>query len=358
MKIYGVSVSYFTGKLEAYLRYKRIAYEMESPYGRARELKSVFGAIQVPMVLRDDGRAMSDTTPILQQLEREHPTPAVIPNDPVVRFLSLLIEDYADEWLWRPAMHYRWSYEHDRALLSRILADEVAPHLKVPRWMKLRRLAKRQREGFVVRDGVTEETREHVEASYRTALANMTTMLAARPYLLGGTPSLADFGMMGPMLRHFGQDPTPAEIMRNEAPAVWRWVARVWDAQAEQADLLDDIPDDAAPMLRECCETHLVQLAANAAAHAEGKTHFGMEVQGCRYRRLPVSRYRVWCLEQLRDHFAALDAQARSAVQKQLAFTGADVLWTDAVPASSGYDPKGEAPFNAAINVFGDGVPS
>ncbi|MEM1250729.1 MAG: hypothetical protein AAGK22_30485, partial [Acidobacteriota bacterium] len=79
---------------------------------------------------------------------------------------------------------------------------------------------------------------------------------------------------------------------------------------------------------------------------------------GCRYRRLPVSRYRVWCLEQLRDHFAALDAQARSAVQKQLTFTGADVLWTDAVPASSGYDPNGEAPFNAAINVFGDGVPS
>ena len=27
--------------------------------------------------------------------------------------MSRLLEDYADEWLWRPAMHYRWSYEAD-----------------------------------------------------------------------------------------------------------------------------------------------------------------------------------------------------------------------------------------------------
>jgi hypothetical protein len=33
--------------------------------------------------------------------------------------------------------------------------------------------------------------------------------------------------MMGPMLRHFGQDPTPADIMRNRAPGVYEWVARM-----------------------------------------------------------------------------------------------------------------------------------
>ena len=40
------------------------------------------------------------------------------------RFVALLVEDYADEWLWRPAMHYRWSYAHDRELLSSIIIDE------------------------------------------------------------------------------------------------------------------------------------------------------------------------------------------------------------------------------------------
>lgn len=357
MKVYGVSVSYFTGKLEAYLRYKGLPYTMESPYSRARQLKPLFGAIQVPMVMRDDGRAMSDTTPIIQQLEREHPAPAVMPDDPVVRFFALLIEDYADEWLWRAAMHYRWSYEHDRALLSRILVDELTEHVKAPRWMKLRRIAKRQHTGFVLRDGVTEETREHVEAGYRTALHAMTELLVERPFLLGDSPSIADFGLMGPMLRHFGQDPTPAEILRNEGPAVWEWLARVWNARAGEVVFVDEVPPAAGVLLREIAETHLVQLSANAAAYAEGRRHFEMDVQGCRYRDLPVSRYRVWCLEKLREEYRALDEDAQSRARELMPHPEAEAVWTEAVPADSGYDPEGRAPFNQAINVFGDGVP-
>jgi glutathione S-transferase len=103
MKVYGISVSYYTGKLEAYLRYKGIPYQLESPYAKAREIKPHVGAIQVPLVLRDDGRWVSDSTPIIQQFEKEYPAPTVMPEDPVVRFLALLIEGYADEWLWRAA---------------------------------------------------------------------------------------------------------------------------------------------------------------------------------------------------------------------------------------------------------------
>jgi len=359
MKVYGVSVSYFTGKLEAYLRYKGITYELESPYADARRIRPHVGAIQIPLVLRDDGRWMSDSTPIIQELEREQPTPSVMPEEPVVRFIALLIEDYADEWLWRAAMHYRWSYEHDRALLSRILADEVAGHLKLPRLLKLKRIAQRQRSGFVIRDGVTPETQPHVEAGYRAALASMTTLLQERPYLLGETPSIADFGMMGPMLRHFGQDPTPAEIMRNEGPAVYEWVARVWNAGAgtRGAAFVSEVPTAAAPLLKELAETHLVQLAANARAHAAGRTHFDMTAQGCRYTALPVSRYRVHCLERLREEFAALVPADRERVRALLPHGEAAVIWERDVPARSGYDEAREAPFNKAINVFADGVP-
>ena len=35
MKVWGVSVSYFTGKLEAYLRYKGIGYEMDARFAAA-----------------------------------------------------------------------------------------------------------------------------------------------------------------------------------------------------------------------------------------------------------------------------------------------------------------------------------
>ena len=136
MKIYGSKISYYTGKLEAYLRYKGIAYEILSPFGHQKTIRMHVGANQLPVVERDDGRWMSDTTPILLQLEVEHPAPAILPVDPVVNFIAHLMEDYADEWLWRPAMHYRWSYRKDALLLSRKIVDEIMPGVPLPAIIK------------------------------------------------------------------------------------------------------------------------------------------------------------------------------------------------------------------------------
>ncbi len=358
MILYGISVSYYTGKLEAYLRYKGISYEMMSPYARAKEILPHTGAIQVPMVHLDDGRWMSDTTPIIQYFDGEQSGPSVYPDDPVVRFIGLLIEDYADEWLWRAAMHYRWTYEHDRALLSRILTDELMGFVRAPRFIKLRTIARRQRTNFVLKDGVTPQTQAHVEQGYFNALANMSRMLEHRPYLLGETPSIADYGMMGPMLRHFGQDPTPQEIMRNQAPVVYEWVARMWNtSQGTAAAFVDTVAADAAPMLQEIAETHLVQLKHNAEAYGSGQKHFAMCVQGCQYKDMPVSRYRVWCLEQLRKAFGSLSVDAQQQVKTLLPFHEAEILWQSDLSARSDYDIEGRAPFNKAINVYGKGTP-
>jgi glutaredoxin 2 len=61
MIVWGVSVSYYTGKLEAYLRYKGIDYEMKPPYADAARIREKVGAIQVPIAERNDGRWMSDS---------------------------------------------------------------------------------------------------------------------------------------------------------------------------------------------------------------------------------------------------------------------------------------------------------
>ena len=360
MKVFGASVSYYTGKLEAYLRYKGIAYERANPYREIKEIIANLGSVQHPMVKRDDGRWMSDSTPMILQLEKEHPESSIMPTNPVVRFIAMLIEDYADEWLWRVAMHYRWSYDHDRELLSRILADELTAHVKAPRFMRVRTIRKRQLTGFVVNDGVTDQTWSHVEAGYHNILKMMTTALKNRPYLLGDKLSIADIGLMGPMLRHFGQDPTPAEIMRDTAPDVFAWLGRVWNAssQSDEGTLLDAVPDDLAPMLQEICETHLAQLSANAIAYHQGQDKFSMTVQGCQYHNLPLSRYRVHCLEMLRQQFSALNNAEQDAVKALLPFHDAALIWTDDVKAKSDYDEAGEAPFNKSINVFADGVPS
>src|SRR5262245_3114301 len=110
LRVYGSEISYFTGKLEAYLRYKEIPYErvaMSAPHA-VRAVTRATGAMQMPAVELPDGRWMTDTTPMIAWLETQRPEPCVIPRDPLQAFVSRLLEDYADEWLWRPAMHYRW----------------------------------------------------------------------------------------------------------------------------------------------------------------------------------------------------------------------------------------------------------
>lgn len=358
MIVYGSRISYYTGKLEAYLRYKNIAYTpLPTPYGEAAMLKEKVGAVQMPIV-DDNGTWMSDTTPIIMHLENEHSNNPVLPQDPVTAFIAHLIEDYGDEWLWRPAMYYRWWYDYDRMLASNTLTDEVMGHIKLPRWIKLRMIVRRQVRHYVKRDGVTETTRSHVEQSYHNALSAMTAMLENRPYLLGNAPSLADFGMMGPMFRHFGQDPTPQEIMRNTAPAVFEWVARMWHAKDQgQPEFVSEVPDDAAPLLKEICETHLVQLKVNAEAFAAKELRFNMNVQGSDYRDIATSKYRVWCLEELRRRFALLTADQQKAVQALLPYGEAEILWSAQPPAQSDFNSDNHLPFGKALNVFEGGLP-
>ncbi|WP_422344089.1 glutathione S-transferase family protein [Parasphingorhabdus sp.] len=358
MIVYGSRISYYTGKLETYLRYKNIAYTpLPMPYGDAEMLKKKVGAVQMPIV-DDDGKWMSDTTPMIMHLETQHTGNPVLPDDPVVGFISHLIEDYGDEWLWRSAMYYRWWYANDRMLASNVLTDEVTGHLKLPRWMRLRMIVRRQVRHYVKRDGVTETTRHHIEQSYHNALIAMTAMLEKRPFLLGNAPSLADFGMMGPMFRHYGQDPTPQEIMRNTAPAVFEWVARMWHAKNQgQPEFVSQIPDDAAPLLKEICETHLVQLTANAEAFAENEERFDMTVQGCDYQDIAASKYRVWCLEELRRRFELLSTNQKKSVKALLPYSQATVLWNAQPSTLSGFNSDNHLPFGKAMNVFKGGLP-
>lgn len=360
MKVYGSRASYYTGKLECYLRYKGFDYTREKmPYNDPARIKKHVGAIQHPLVEREDGRWMSDTTPILFHMETEKPEVSIMPDSPVMAFIARLLEDYADEWLWRSAMHYRWSYRLSRILLSEILTEELRGHSNpLPDFLKKHVVSFRQRHFFVRKDGVNAGTWDHVEQGYLNALDNMTRMLANRPFLLGHAPSLADFGFMAPMFRHFSMDPVPEEIMRTRAPAVYEWVARMWNAKADGTpDFLEEVPEDSQPMLQELCETHLVQLAANALAYGADQPSFEMTVQGCRYTKMPVSRYRVWCLEKLREAFAGLNSEEQSKVKALLPHGSASILWDDSIAAQSGYDADGHLPFGKAINVYKEGTP-
>ena len=353
IRVHGAKVSYFTGKLEACLRYKKIPYEFVP--ARPDRLRRHTGATQIPAVEFPDGRWATDSTPIIAWLDEQHPETPLLPEDPLQAFACQLIEDYADEWLWRPAMHYRWSYDVDKYTLSRKIVAELAGGVPLPAVLKRLVIRQRQLRVFVTGDGVDRSTRAHVEGSYLRVLDLLAGIFEQRPFVLGERPTLADIGLMGPMLRHFSHDPTPAAIMQERAPAVWAWVARVWNARASalgQAALVDGLPSDLDALLREIGETHLAYGSANAIAWQRGEARFEVAIQGTTYRRVPASRYRVWCVEQLRSRFEELPAAVALEARSRLEKTGCwEPLWCPDELAS-GHDPEGHAPFGVGLEVL------
>lgn len=325
-RLYRMDVSYFSGKLEAYLQYKEI------PFRRVEATQTVLrrvilpntGLMKVPVLHTPDGLWLQDTTPIVDFLERRHPEGAVLPPDPEQAFFARLLEDYADEWLWRPALHYRWSFDPDRRILGERIAREVVD-LPLPWRLRARAVARRQRRVYVRGDGVRPATREHVEGIYLDTLRRLEDVLVERPFLLGERPCLADFGFFASMFRHFSLDPTPARIMRDVAPRVYAWVARLWAARwpEHKADWPVGIPAAWGPILDDVATGYLPYLFANAVAWAEGQRRFDWEVQGVRYRATPVVQYRVWCRERLQDHYAALPEDGQRRVRARLEMLGA-----------------------------------
>lgn len=359
LKVYGLKVSYFTGKLEGYLRYKEIPHEYCSATANyfTKILPRETGALQVPAVQLDDGRWMTDTSPMIDWFETQYPEHPILPADPVQAFISRLIEDYADEWLWRPAMHYRWSYPTSSKLLRRQIVDEMAVDLAIPKWLLRLRTEKRQFTNFVQNDGVTPENLENVERGYLHLLTLLTTIFEKRPYLFGETPTLADIGMFGPMFRHFSMDPVPAVIMRETASPVMEWVYRLWNARASKVSgsFVTGVPDDLKPLLVEIAGTHLEALNANAEAWAAGQTYYDVDIQGAPYRKLPTSHYRVWCLEELQRHFNALEGTAKADAEALLGETGCLEPLLRIKEPGSGYNKDGNVPFGAnSLPVFPD----
>ncbi len=312
--VHGAEESYYTGKLESFLRAKGVPYDVR-PFGPAsmRHCAKHTGVVQIPQIECSDGTWLVDTTLIIEYFEKIRPEPRIVPDDAAVAFVSELLEDYADEWLWRPAMHYRWSYPETARLLSGWLAAHLN-EVPIPIFAKKAFWRIRQRSVFVARDGVSAVTWRATEDAYRMTLDALEGIFRTRPFVMGERPTPADFGFFASMFRHFGSDPTPARLMRARAPAVYEWVARMWNispARFQDRAMPDALHADLKPLLDAVGAIYLPYLAANEAAYANKQEQVDYWVQGVGWHE-PVKPYRVWCLDRLRRRRAALDDAARA----------------------------------------------
>ena len=317
--LHGLKLSYFTGKLEAYLRARGAPFRyVEMDMADFRACGRATGVYQMPQLQAPDGTWLTDTTAIIARFEADTPALPYQPAEPAAAFLSLFLEDAFDEWLWRPALYYRWAYSEDAALMGSQIARTMMRDLPGPLWLRAAVIRRRQQRVFLKEDGVTDETAPLIERLYLEVLAVLEPILASRPFLFGERPVAADFGLFGPMFRHFTSDPTPASIMRETAPNVLAWTARLWAMTPEQAGPQPTgAPDDLDPLLKLAARDHLVELAVNAEAVAAGRREVAFTHRGARWR-LPPSPYRARCLADLRAGFAALSVEDRKAVAARL----------------------------------------
>jgi glutathione S-transferase len=326
--LHGLKLSYFTGKMEAYLRAKGIAFRfVEMDMADFRRCARATGVAQMPQLETPDGGWLTDTTAIIAHFEQTQPAPRLHPVNDAARFVSLLLEDAFDEWLWRPALYYRWAFEEDARLMGRQIARTMLRDLPGPLALRSFVIRRRQQREYLRRDGVTPQTAPVIAALYGEVLDLLEPVLAARPFLFGARPCEADFGLFGPMFRHFSSDPTPAAILRERAPHVLAWTARLWaTTPADLADAPDltEAPADLDPLLGRIGRDHLPELDAQAAAVAQGHARARFTVQGVAWD-LPASPYRASCLASLQRRFAALAPADRDVVAARIG-PGAEIL--------------------------------
>ncbi len=343
-------MSYFSGKFEAYLRYKDIPHDaVEVDFRSANfEIYQHTGFKKVPAVRTADELWLFDTTPMIAWFEQRYTRAPVLPDDPALAFIALLIEDYGDEWLWRPSMWWRWEYRASRLAagwrIGALAGFGGAPVQQALAWQ----YAWRQRREWLWGDGVTRGNAGAVRDLYLLELDDLQAILSQQPYLLGSHPSVADFGYFGSMFRHFSNDPDPAEVMRRRAPAVYEWTARLWN---ESIDRLGEQQTwtwpHAAPwqgLLGRIAGDYLPYLRDNALAWAAGKKRFDFQGRSVGFRGTVTTRYRVWCREQLRRAHAALAADDRDRVASLLAPHGGLAALTEGPAVDSGLDAALEIP--------------
>ncbi len=280
------------------------------------------GLMKYPAVQSQNNLWLRDTTPMIDWFEKMYPQHSIFPSNPLDKFLSKLIEDYVDEWLWRPAMYYRWAFPLSYELNKRRIGQDVFRGLGIPTSIIGTYFAWRQKIMFIRRDGITKKNKKQIEKIYFDQLQALDNILARQPYLLGDRPTLVDFAYFGPMFRHFSIDPEPSKIMQEKYPRVYAWVAQLWYAKAStvHSGRIELQYDNVGwrYILNDICTNYLPYLHQNAISWQKNIKKFDFHQEELSYYSLPVIHYRVYCREALQNQFYALSNPIQQQIRNLL----------------------------------------
>ncbi len=239
-RVHGMMQSYFTRKMTGYLDYKGIPWLFRRFPGVSPEAMAAGFPGGVPVVETPAGEFMWDSTAMIHHLELRFPEPAVLPQDPVQRFLCYVLEDAADEWLYRPAVGSRWHFPENNAVGGFELGRDIAVRMPVPCDQAYLGVGEHVRSSCPPL-GVTADTIQGwIDDVLRPWFRVLGAQLAERPYVFGERPSLADFGLFGGNAAHFTNDPLCRRWLEEDGPAVVQHTHRLLEPEDQQFGAWDD----------------------------------------------------------------------------------------------------------------------
>ena len=337
LQLIGAPPSPYTRKMVSVLRYRHIPYNIiwADPRQQLAEMKiETPKPVLLPVFLMPDGdsvKAECDSTPLIRKLEGMYSGRSIIPENPVVRLLDTLLEDYGDEWCTKFMFHYRWHFDADIDNAGTFLP--LVHHVSMPDDVHAQMKAffsKRQIDRLYV-VGSNDQTADTIDRSYRRFLAAMNDHLKSQPFMLGGRPGSADFALYGQLTQLIGIDPTPRAIAHECASRVVAWTSWMEDLSGHNPEnsgwnSVDEIPDTLKGLLCEIGKTYVPAQLANAGALMAGQEEWQCDIDGSIWRQ-PTFPYQGKCLKWIREDYRALGASDRETFDSIIAGTGCEALF-------------------------------
>jgi glutathione S-transferase len=282
LTIYGAPVGMWTGKIRSYLRKQGIPYIERLPTDQVFQ-SEVMPAVKRfinPVIRFADGTIVQDTADIIDHLERHgYARFSVYPKSPLQYTVARALDLFGGEGVVRAAMHYRWSYRdynesflrHEFGLAYRAIGmTQSAIDQQLDGFMGYLN-------SYLPKLGITEKTASAIEVAYEDLLAALDAHFRVCPYLLGGQPTVADFGLIANLFAHLGRDPYPADLMKRQAPSVFRWTERMMANDPDMPEFpnaafaladQDVLPETLSPVLKLMAQDYLPELKM-AVSHAD-----------------------------------------------------------------------------------------
>jgi glutathione S-transferase len=289
-RLLGADLSPYTAKVRAALSFKGIehTYVTRSP-STEDEFQRHARLPLLPILIGSDDFSLQDSTPMLAILEERHPAPPAMPSDSGLAFLAVLLEEYADEWVNKMMFHYRWSKAADTEAAVKRIVDGLLDGVEGADREATTEAVRTRMTGRLGVVGSSDANGPIIEQSFLRLLRLLDGHLGQHVFLLGGRPSAGDFALAA-QLGQLASDPTPAAILRREAPLVSSWVEMTLSKPKAAGDYatFDELGPTLAPLLsQEVANTFLVWSKANNSAMRDGVEEFSVSINGEQWSQEP-----------------------------------------------------------------------